>query len=932
MSRLIPNNRQLYRLVSHLKVGVSCKYMCHRQFHRLYVRDLAEETTSSTVFKFYSKFGSIRDFVFVDEASSSPRQAVVCFQFREEAAKAMFSLPHTIDGKQVVISYTPSRFTLFVSQLNPTTTENGLQEYFSQFGPVDEIKLVRDKDTKRSCGFAYVSYYSQQALQKALETKPHLVDNHEVHARLLRAKDCTMFVGLLAANTTEQSLKNYFARFGTVIYTRIRKDPATGQSRCCGYVSFAAKKELEAAVATREHEIDGKSVTVTAHSSSGCRLHRSSQTTLFLKNLSPNTDEDSLEKFYSRYGFMLENTLLRDPASKRSRNCAFVSYSAKEEAESALKSRPHTLDGKVIEVYPHDPLCKLRGKTLLVGRLPIHVTSRALLKFYSRFGGVLNCKIRRDQTRRTGFLNALVYFTSNDGLNKALSYGPHKFGSKIVSIRKAYPVVPTHRKEIEIARRSLFLPNLALHTTQHSLRQFFSEFGVLTQCKVVKKDSKHFGFVTFSSKKELAQALAANPHVIDGKKVQARIKQIISNLTGLKRKKLEPNRPKIQAEIKKLDEYKPIYEIFVCKLSEDTTKLSLLSFYEKFGKVVRCKLALDQCNNYNSSKKYALVAFGSRLAYARALTKKPVMIDGKTVIQKPSHRMALENERLMTANTVGFNTMYGLQLSGLMSFYNKNNEDNQEELVKDSHFSVKISMDKWMEQNRNLQCDLNKNKNTATSNPHHGDPGQWWNNAQKVNWAKEHFEKQIPVKSILAQEMIDCIGVTKGTRFKGVISRWHTKKLHRKTHKDLRNVACIGAWHPSRVQFTVARAGQKGYHHRIEINKKIYPWASRASMSLASTMVPTNSILQASQSTQCHDPWPLHCLEEASHHSTKVVGEQTKRFTYEEIELKWIDTSSKFGHGQFQTLAEKKAFMEKLKKILSQNAIRISLLLSFMLK
>ena len=27
-------------------------------------------------------------------------------------------------------------------------------------------------------------------------------------------------------------------------------------------------------------------------------------------------------------------------------------------------------------------------------------------------------------------------------------------------------------------------------------------------------------------------------------------------------------------------------------------------------------------------------------------------------------------------------------------------------------------------------------------------------------------------------------------------------------------VACIGAWHPSRIQSTVPRAGQKGYHHR----------------------------------------------------------------------------------------------------------------------
>jgi ribosomal protein L3 len=56
----------------------------------------------------------------------------------------------------------------------------------------------------------------------------------------------------------------------------------------------------------------------------------------------------------------------------------------------------------------------------------------------------------------------------------------------------------------------------------------------------------------------------------------------------------------------------------------------------------------------------------------------------------------------------------------------------------------------------------------------------------------------------------------------GVTSRWHCKKLPRKTHKGLRKVACIGAWHPSRVQFSVARAGQKGYHHRTEINKKIY--------------------------------------------------------------------------------------------------------------
>ena len=95
--------------------------------------------------------------------------------------------------------------------------------------------------------------------------------------------------------------------------------------------------------------------------------------------------------------------------------------------------------------------------------------------------------------------------------------------------------------------------------------------------------------------------------------------------------------------------------------------------------------------------------------------------------------------------------------------------------------------------------------------------------AEKLDWARERLEQQVPVSQVFGQdEMIDVIGVTKGKGYKGVTSRWHTKKLSHKTHRGLRKVACIGAWHPAWVAFSVARAGQKGYHHRTEINKKIY--------------------------------------------------------------------------------------------------------------
>lgn len=95
--------------------------------------------------------------------------------------------------------------------------------------------------------------------------------------------------------------------------------------------------------------------------------------------------------------------------------------------------------------------------------------------------------------------------------------------------------------------------------------------------------------------------------------------------------------------------------------------------------------------------------------------------------------------------------------------------------------------------------------------------------ADKVEYGQGLFEKPVEIDTIFEKdEMVDCIAVTKGHGFSGVTSRWGTKKLPRKTHKGLRKVACIGAWHPSHVQWTVARAGQNGYHHRTSVNHKVY--------------------------------------------------------------------------------------------------------------
>jgi len=46
----------------------------------------------------------------------------------------------------------------------------------------------------------------------------------------------------------------------------------------------------------------------------------------------------------------------------------------------------------------------------------------------------------------------------------------------------------------------------------------------------------------------------------------------------------------------------------------------------------------------------------------------------------------------------------------------------------------------------------------------------------------------------------------------------------------------------------------------------------------------------------------------------KALVTSAKRVALEKIELKFIDTSSKFGHGRFQTADDKAAFMGPTKK------------------
>jgi large subunit ribosomal protein L3e len=192
---------------------------------------------------------------------------------------------------------------------------------------------------------------------------------------------------------------------------------------------------------------------------------------------------------------------------------------------------------------------------------------------------------------------------------------------------------------------------------------------------------------------------------------------------------------------------------------------------------------------------------------------------------------------------------------------------------------------------------------------------------QKVDFCTGMFEKEVKVADVFSQdEMIDVVGATKGHGFHGVITRWNCTRLPRKTHRGIRKVACIGTWHPTRVQWQVPRSGQRGYHHRTEINKKVY----RIGKAIKDD--PNNAMTGTDLTEKSITPMGGFCHYGAVNEDyvmlkgcimgcrkrvitmRKSLLPQVSRTACEKIELKFIDTSSKFGHGRFQTSEEKAKF------------------------
>merc|ERR1719402_523901 len=98
--------------------------------------------------------------------------------------------PHTLDNKVVECKRAVPRDDtnpvnhqtvkkLFVSGIKKELTEDDLRNYFKDFGTLEEVDVIKDRDTQENRGFAFVTFDDYDPVDKLVILKSHQITTPE---------------------------------------------------------------------------------------------------------------------------------------------------------------------------------------------------------------------------------------------------------------------------------------------------------------------------------------------------------------------------------------------------------------------------------------------------------------------------------------------------------------------------------------------------------------------------------------------------------------------------------------------------------------------------------------------------------------------------------------------------------------------------------
>ncbi|XDT43300.1 Eukaryotic RNA Recognition Motif (RRM) profile [Nakaseomyces glabratus] len=168
--------------------------------------------------------------------------------------------------RQVKADLSRENCKMFIGGLNWETTEDGLREYFSKYGNVVELKIMKDPNTGRSRGFGFLSFDAPSSVDEVVKTQ-HILDGKVIDPKRAipreeQDKTGKIFVGGLGTDVRPKEFEEYFSQWGTIIDAQLMLDKDTGRSRGFGFVTYDSPDAAEKVCESRYREFKGKQIEI----------------------------------------------------------------------------------------------------------------------------------------------------------------------------------------------------------------------------------------------------------------------------------------------------------------------------------------------------------------------------------------------------------------------------------------------------------------------------------------------------------------------------------------------------------------------------------------------------------------------------------------------------------------------------------------------
>ncbi|XP_012449517.1 uncharacterized protein LOC105772656 [Gossypium raimondii] len=180
--------------------------------------------------------------------------------------------------------------TVFAYQISLKASERDVYEFFSRAGKVRDVRLIMDRNSRRSKGVGYIEFYDVMSVPMAIALsgqpllgQPVMVKPSEAEKNLVQSTTSAsagqtgpyaaggrkLYVGNLHFNITEDQLRQVFEPFGSVELVQLPLDE-TGHSKGFGFVQFARLEDAKNALNLNgQLEIGGRVIKVSTVTDQG---------------------------------------------------------------------------------------------------------------------------------------------------------------------------------------------------------------------------------------------------------------------------------------------------------------------------------------------------------------------------------------------------------------------------------------------------------------------------------------------------------------------------------------------------------------------------------------------------------------------------------------------------------------------------------------